>query len=63
MAGDTCVLDKLEITPNSAQLLESKMEWAQSMLTNERATVLWVMMPPVSLKMYHKSEGWNLFNM
>ncbi|XP_067940774.1 uncharacterized protein [Watersipora subatra] len=52
--------NKLEITPNSTQLLETKMQWANSLLGNEGARLIWVVMPPISLRMYHLSEGWNL---
>ena len=53
------IIDKLEITPNSTQLIETKMAWAQQLLKGESAKVIWVVMPPISLQMYHESEGWN----
>ena len=52
--------DKLEITPNSAELIETKMIWAQQLLRSEGAVVVWAAMPPISLQMYHQSEGWDI---
>lgn len=55
--------DTLQVSQDTAPLVGTKMAWANERAKEAGVELVWVVMPPISLRMYHLSAGWDINRM